>query len=147
MTLWLTLNWVNDIKIFRSCNLIISTPERCGIYFLEAKLLLGLNVAILNENFTLAKLWHKRLGHITKKSLKFLQNKGVFWNLNFVVVGSCEQCIIKNKLRYLEFINLNIYLNTCILICTVLLLWILILVTNVIFRSLMIFQENFGYFY
>lgn len=87
------------MKILRGNDLVISAPKRHGLYFLEAKPLLGLTAATLTDNFTFAKLWLERLGHIDKKSLKALQNKGILGNQNLDEIGICEKCVIGKQVK------------------------------------------------
>ena len=46
--------------------------------------------SLINENFS--NLWHKRLGHISRKRLKRLVKDGILPNLDFSDLGMCVDC-------------------------------------------------------
>ncbi|XP_022897510.1 uncharacterized protein LOC111411188 [Olea europaea var. sylvestris] len=87
------------IKILRGNDLVTLAPKRHGLYCLNAKPLLGLTASVLSEKFTLAKLWHERLGYIGKKGLDILQSKDVFRKHNLGDFGSCEHCILGKRAK------------------------------------------------
>ncbi|GKD66304.1 retrovirus-related pol polyprotein from transposon TNT 1-94 [Tanacetum coccineum] len=67
-------------------------------------------------------LWHQRLGHMSEKGMKILSLKGRIPDLQKVVVGICEPCVLwkqkkvsfvkswnTRKLQRLELVHTDVY--------------------------------------
>ncbi|GJZ50989.1 retrovirus-related pol polyprotein from transposon TNT 1-94 [Tanacetum coccineum] len=80
----------------------------------------GINAAIYGRGK--AALWHQRLGHMSEKGMKILASKSRIPNLQKVVVGFCEPCVLrkqkkvsfvkhgnKRKLQRLELVHTDVY--------------------------------------
>ena len=52
---------------------------------------LGIKRKLTSENF--ASLWHKRLGHISKRRIKRLVSDGILDPLDFINFDTCVNCI------------------------------------------------------
>ncbi|GJR65427.1 retrovirus-related pol polyprotein from transposon TNT 1-94 [Tanacetum coccineum] len=65
----------------------------------------GINAAIDGRGN--AALWHQRLGYMSEKGMKILASKGRILDLQKVVVGFCEPCVLgkQKKVSFIKFGN------------------------------------------
>ena len=69
--------------------------NRGGIYILEGSTVMG-TVAIsqsLNEGDDKTELWHRRLGHMSKKGMSVLSKQGLLGGEATRKIKFCEACV------------------------------------------------------
>nr|GEV15330.1 vinorine synthase-like [Tanacetum cinerariifolium] len=92
------------MKIFKGALVLIKAIQSGGLYVLQGIVVYGsAGVATSKASLDDSKLWHYHLGHMGKKGMKNLSNKGlikVSCNLEF-----CEQCVFGNRKGLGFFLN------------------------------------------
>ncbi|GKD59085.1 retrovirus-related pol polyprotein from transposon TNT 1-94 [Tanacetum coccineum] len=78
-------------KVTKGSMVIAHGNKRKSLYMVEVPSN-GINVAIDGRGN--AALWHQRLGYMSEKGMKILASKGRILDLQKVVVGFCEPCVL-----------------------------------------------------
>lgn len=73
--------------------LVIAKGKKCySLYKSELKLV-QMEANVLSSN-AIAILWHRQLGHMSKKGLRELKKKNLLCNLKDTSISHCDHCFV-----------------------------------------------------
>ncbi|KAL2525382.1 Retrovirus-related Pol polyprotein from transposon TNT 1-94 [Abeliophyllum distichum] len=87
------------LKIGKGALVVMKGPKKNGLYYLQGEALMsnGSNSLSVNEDRT--ELWHRRLGNMEKKGLKFFSDKQLLEKDQITTLSFCKTCVLGKSHR------------------------------------------------
>ncbi|GKF58033.1 retrovirus-related pol polyprotein from transposon TNT 1-94, partial [Tanacetum coccineum] len=83
------------IKVINSSRVVLSGTRRDNcVYSLDGRAVAGELNASVEEKYSLAQFWHKRLGHTSKAGLQVLEKQGLFGKKSLGKLDFYENCVL-----------------------------------------------------
>nr|GEZ73733.1 retrotransposon protein, putative, Ty1-copia subclass [Tanacetum cinerariifolium] len=88
------------IKVINGSRIVLSRTRRDNcVYYLDGHAVAGEINASVEEKDSLAKVWHKRLGHISEAGLQVLEKQGLFGKKSLGKLNFYENCVLGKSHR------------------------------------------------
>ena len=87
-----------EIIVSKGDKMVLKSFRRNGLYYLMGSIVTNVACPIIAE-IDKTNLWHKRLGHISNKSLVELSKQELLGNDKIVDQEFCEQCVLGKQHR------------------------------------------------
>ncbi|GJX10003.1 retrovirus-related pol polyprotein from transposon TNT 1-94 [Tanacetum coccineum] len=88
------------VKVINGFRVILSGIRRDNcVYSLDGHAMAGELNASVEEKDSLAQVWHKRLGHMSKAGLQVLEKQGLFGKKSLGKLDFCENCVLGKSHR------------------------------------------------
>ncbi|GJZ47598.1 retrotransposon protein, putative, ty1-copia subclass [Tanacetum coccineum] len=88
------------VKVINGSRVILSGIRRDNcVYSLDGHAMVSELNASVEEKDSLAQVWHKRLGHISKAGLQVLEKQGLFGKKSLGKLWFCENCVLGKSHR------------------------------------------------
>ncbi|GKC65904.1 retrovirus-related pol polyprotein from transposon TNT 1-94 [Tanacetum coccineum] len=89
------------VKVINGSRVVVSETRRDNcVYSLNGHAVAGELNASVEEKDSLAKVWHKRLGHISEAGLQVLEKQGLFGKKSLCKLDFCENCVLGKSHRF-----------------------------------------------
>ena len=91
-----------SMKISKGALTLTKGKPKNRLYTLVGTTITSLVATAVNKENEIAKLWHLRLGHVSKRGLNELSNKDLLGNDKLGTLNFCENCIFgkSNRVKF-----------------------------------------------
>ncbi|KAL2472239.1 Retrotransposon protein [Abeliophyllum distichum] len=86
-------------KILKGSLVVMKGPKRNGLYYLQGEALHAKDSGMVSINTNRSDLWHRRMGHIGKKGLKYLSDQNLLGKDTVAPLSFCEMSVLEKSHR------------------------------------------------
>lgn len=88
-----------NLRVMNGSTTIIKGTRRNDVYILDGEVIARESGVSIDSSIDKTKLWHLRLGHMSKRGLKELEKQGLLGGDKIKCIHFCEDCVLGKSTR------------------------------------------------